>query len=47
MLQSMGAFATIDPPGALQALAIGINDDGKIVGAYSDSFGIHGFVRTP
>jgi hypothetical protein len=40
-------FTTVDPPGALQAICIGINDAGHIVGVFSDAFGIHGFLRTP
>ena len=47
LLYSAGTFASVDSLGALQTIAIGINDVGQIVGAFSDAFGIHGFVRTP
>ena len=39
-----GAYTTIDPPGASQAWATGINNAGQIVGYYNDASGnIHGF----
>ena len=47
LLLSAGAFATVDPPGALQTIAIGVNDGGRIVGVYTASDGIHGFALTP
>src|SRR5205823_5308519 len=39
-------FTTIDPPGATDTFAQGINDNGQIVGAYSsdDDVTLHGFV---
>jgi hypothetical protein len=46
MLSGTG-FATIDPAGALQTIAIGINDGGQIVGTYTDPDGAHGFLLTP
>ena len=47
LLLSAGTFTSIDPPGALQTIAIGINDAGQIVGVFSNDSGIHGFLRTP
>jgi len=48
LLLSEDAFASIDFPGAVQTIAIGVNDGGQIVGAYADPTGrIHGYLRTP
>jgi len=48
LLLSEGVFASIDFPGAVQTIAIGVNDAGQIVGAYADPTGrIHGYLRTP
>jgi uncharacterized membrane protein len=38
-------YTTFDPPGASSSLGFGINDQGRIVGGYTDSQGGHGFVR--
>jgi uncharacterized membrane protein len=47
LLLSGGVFTSIDPPGAVEAIAIGINDAGHIVGVYADATGrAHGFLRT-
>jgi uncharacterized membrane protein len=47
-LLSAGIYTTIDPPGAMGSLALGINDYGDIVGAYIDvNEAIHGYLRTP
>ena len=37
-------FTTIDFPGALSTLAVGINDHGQIVGHYSAGGRLHGFL---
>ncbi len=38
-------FTTIDPPGSVLTLAVGINDAGEIVGRFTDSAGVtHGFL---
>jgi hypothetical protein len=48
MVMSDGVFTSIDPPGAIITIAIGINDFGHIVGVYADATGAaHGFLRTP
>jgi len=46
-LLSGGVFTSFDPPGSGGTVAFGINDLGAIVGAYLDSSGAHGFLRTP
>jgi hypothetical protein len=33
-----GTFATIDPPGAPETYALGINDAGQIVGQFTDGW---------
>ena len=47
LLWSGGAYTVIDVPGASTTLAFGVNDAGVIVGAYFDSTGVHGYLRTP
>ena len=47
MLMSGGVFTSFDPPGAVETIAIGVNDLDQIVGAYRDSTGIHGFLLNP
>lgn len=39
-------FETVDVPGALSTSVSGINAGGDIVGSYTDSKGIHGFIRS-
>jgi probable HAF family extracellular repeat protein len=39
-----GIYTTIDPPGAIGAEAMGINDAKQVVGLYSDAQGTHGFL---
>jgi len=46
LLDKKGAFTTINVPGAFHTQAHGINPLGKIVGAFNDSKGIHGFLAT-
>ena len=47
-LLSVGVYTSIDPPGAMGSLALGINDTGDIVGTYRDTSGhFHGYLRTP
>ena len=47
-LLSVGVYTSIDPPGAMGSLALGINDGGDIVGTYRDTSGqFHGYLRTP
>jgi uncharacterized membrane protein len=41
----VGAFESIDVPGAVGTRAFGINARGDIVGSFTDSTGTHGFVR--
>jgi hypothetical protein len=41
----VGAFESINVPGAVGTRAFGINARGDIVGSYTDSTGTHGFVR--
>ena len=47
MLLSGGVFTSMDPPGAVETIAIGVNDAGQIVGVYANSSGAHGFLWTP
>ncbi len=47
MLLSGNVFTSIDPPGAVETIAIGVNDASQIVGVYADSAGAHGFLLTP
>ena len=43
-----GRFVTIDPPGAVDTQPDAINDDGVIVGVYTDRTGVsHGYIATP
>ena len=43
-----GKFVTIDPPGAVDTQADAINDDGVIVGLYTDGAGVtHGYKAIP
>jgi probable HAF family extracellular repeat protein len=43
-----GAYDVIDPPGSLDTFAFGINDDGIVVGAFTDKHGtLHGFKAVP
>jgi uncharacterized membrane protein len=47
-LLRQGKFVTIDPPGAVDTQADAINDDGVIVGLYTDRAGVtHGYKATP
>ena len=47
-LMREGKFVTIDPPGAVGTQPDAINDDGQIVGLYTDKAGaIHGYKATP
>jgi len=47
MLLSGNVFTSFDPPGAVETIAIGVNDLGQIVGGYADTAGAHGFLMTP
>ena len=41
-------YSVIDPPGSLDTFVFGINDDGIVVGVYTDKHGIlHGFKAKP
>jgi uncharacterized membrane protein len=41
-------FVVIDPPGATQSRALGMNEVGDVVGLYRDTAGaMHGFLRSP
>ena len=43
-----GAYDVIDPPGSLDTFVFGINDDGLVVGVFTDKNGaLHGFKATP
>jgi probable HAF family extracellular repeat protein len=42
-----GTFTTLDFPGATGTGAGGINNDGDIVGGYTDATGNHAFLATP
>ena len=42
-----GAYDIINPPGAHDAFAFGINDYGVVVGVVADANGVHGFKATP
>ena len=47
-LLRQGKFVTIDPPGAVDTQADAINDDGVIVGLYTDRTGVtHGYKAIP
>jgi uncharacterized membrane protein len=47
-LLRQGKFVTIDPPGAVDTQADAINDDGVIVGLYTDNDGVtHGYKAIP
>jgi uncharacterized membrane protein len=47
-LLRQGKFVTIDPPGAVDTQADAINDDGVIVGLYTDRTGLtHGYKAIP
>ena len=47
-LLRQGKFVTIDPPGAVDTQADAINDDGVIVGLYTDRAGVtHGYKAIP
>jgi len=45
-LLSEGIFTTVDVPSSIDTVASGINDAGKIVGAFGDPY-THGFLATP
>jgi uncharacterized membrane protein len=48
LLMSGGAFASIDPPGALETVACGVNDSRQVVGVFTDANGRwHGYLLTP
>jgi uncharacterized membrane protein len=45
---SGGAFIPLDVPGAAGTVPFAINDQGTVVGGYTDAnLSVHGFVRTP
>lgn len=47
-LLSGGSFTSLDVPGAAGTVPFGINDQGAIVGGYTDlNLRVHGFLRTP
>ena len=47
-LMRQGKFITIDPPGAIDTQPDAINDDGVIVGLYTDRAGVtHGYKAIP
>ena len=43
---SEGNFTTLNAPGADFTYALDINDSGQIAGSYSDSSGLHNYVKT-
>ena len=48
LLMSGAVFTSIDPPGAVETVAVGINDSRQVVGVYTDVNGRwHGYLRTP
>jgi hypothetical protein len=40
-----GKITSLDPPGSISTKPVGINASGIIAGSYSDTNGMHGFVR--
>ena len=43
-----GAYDVIDPPGSVDTFVFGLNDDGVVVGVFTDRNGVlHGFTATP
>src|SRR4029077_12995579 len=47
-LLRQGKYIAIDVPGSTSTTVLGINDDGMIVGTYSDKLGVdHGFKAVP
>jgi hypothetical protein len=47
-LRRHGKYVAIDVPGSTSTAALGINDDGVIVGSYADKQGVdHGFKAVP
>jgi probable HAF family extracellular repeat protein len=45
MMRVNGVFSHIEPPGALDSLALSINDRGQVAGWYDDALGnLHGFI---
>ena len=48
LLMSGGVFTSIDPPGAVETVATGINDSRQVVGVYTDMNGRwHGYLLSP
>jgi uncharacterized membrane protein len=48
LLMSGSVFTSIDPPGAVETVACGINDSRQVVGVYTDVNGRwHGYLLTP
>ena len=45
-LLSAGVYTTVDFPGSVETLALGVNSHDDIVGGYEDSSGtFHGYLR--
>jgi probable HAF family extracellular repeat protein len=45
MIRVNGVFTQIEPPGAIDSIALSINDRGQAAGWYDDALGVtHGFI---
>jgi probable HAF family extracellular repeat protein len=45
MMRVNGVFSHVEPPGALDSIALSINDRGQVAGWYDDALGnTHGFL---
>jgi probable HAF family extracellular repeat protein len=45
MMRVNGVFSHIEPPGAIDSIALSINDRGQVAGWYDDALGnTHGFI---
>jgi probable HAF family extracellular repeat protein len=45
MMRVNGRFSPIEPPGAIDSIALSINDRGQVAGWYDDALGnTHGFI---
>ncbi len=45
MMRVNGVFSHVEPPGAIDSIALSINDRGQVAGWYDDALGnTHGFI---